>query len=160
MNTINITIIASSKSGTLSSVTQRLFECGMFLIKQGQKRVDDKKKQFTLCLEIEHSYSKKEITNVLNSLPEIYSVDSILIKQSSETHNKNKSKMVLNSYDTITKESLQIVEEYLLDILGPSAPLLVQTAASETNHIGDLFNYLSKELAESDRNIFLNLIDG
>jgi len=66
----------------------------------------------------------------------------------------------LQAFSVITPESLQIAEEALVDILGPVAPLVVSSAASETKHIGDLFVLLSKELEGQERKNFLSLVDG
>ena len=170
-NKVEVILLTSNKTGILSSIMMVGAKFGLMLVKNKFLKIDENNYRLFLFFNGKLNCSEYEFSNEITSHSEIYSVESIVLKYidlqgdsstKSDIHavESNIVSTNLRAFDLITPESLQIAESKLLNLLGPIASILVESAARETKHIGDLFVLLSKELEGKERHDFLSLISG
>lgn len=179
MNTkeLVLTLLVSNRTGVTSSLMFIGRKLGLMYRKGQVEKIDDVQSRLLVTFTGDLNCSKADLIYEIESLPHIYSIENIsdeyfaegdsytsdesAVENSSESNSSIDSNLAnLLAYETITPESLKIAENALVDILGPVAPMVVESAASETKHIGDLFLKLAEELEGGERESFLSLVDG
>lgn len=172
---LTMSLLVSDRSGVRSSIMLLGRDLGLMYRTCQLEKLSDNRSKMHVTFNGHLNCSKADLINTMESHPNIYSVvdisddyfdaeaaqtSEILADSLSSDTSPTPSVSHLQAFSVITPESLQIAEEALVDILGPVAPLVVSSAASETKHIGDLFVLLSKELEGQERRNFLSLVDG
>lgn len=122
-------------------------------------------------------YSESELIKLFEEHPQITRVEKIIVETEKNTADADVEHSTtpatpavekllrgysdgLNSHDTISPAALKVAEETLTEYLGLVAPLLVESAAKKTKHVGDLFLLLSEELEVDERDLFLSTVRG
>lgn len=171
---VEITLLASNKSGILSSIMVKGGKAGLMYRRNKLTEIDSDRSRMVINFTGSLNCSKGELIDAMESHPEIFAVESISIGESSSggslssltpvsskrTPSAGSGLTLLNAHDAITQESLKIAEEKLLNSLGPVAPMLVKSAAAKTKHIGDLFTLLADDLDGEEKDSFLSLVNG
>ena len=168
-NKIEMTIVTTNKSGVLSSIMMIGVKLGLMVCRNQSEKIDENSSRVSVVFDGELNCSTEVLTNEMLKHPEITSVESIIVDNLNEHSKSPLNNMTassiakltnLHAHELITKESIEVAEEELMQILGPVAPMVVNSARQKTKHIGDLFLLLSEQLEEEDKKDFLSLVNG
>ena len=177
-NKVEITFLTSAKSGVLSFIMVACDSVGLMYRTKTTEKVSDNENRLRVFFTGKLEFDESNLIKTLEENPEILSVENISIFSSNiKTSNLSKqetldapvdtkkpmaesSVKLLNAHELITANSLRIAEERLLGLIGPVAPILVNSASKKTKHIGDLFLLLARELEGEERINFLSLVQG
>lgn len=171
-NTVEMTLITSSKTGILASIMMTSVKFGLMLSSNKSVPISSNSCRLHLLFNGTLNCSESKFRHEVESFDFVHSVDNLFTNYSGQdsSNAKNssdqavtsltKSNTILRSHDIITKESLRIAEEHLMQTLGPVAPILIASATKETKHIGDLYLLLSKSLEGEEKESFLSLATG
>lgn len=170
---VELILTTSKKTGILSSIMMIGVKYGLMLVKNKSTKIDEESTRFLLVFNGKLNSSKSDLSNELESHPDIHVVEQVVLNYSedlSKTSVKNEhieTKLVSNitskklqAIDIITPESKQIAVDKLVGLLGPVASMLVESATEKTKHIGDLYLLLSDELEGEEKKEFLELVSG
>ncbi len=167
-NTIEITLIASKKAGILPILMRKLGSLGLIYRRCTTKEYDDGFKLTLVCmgeLDCDKSF-------LIKSIKEVQNVDSVINVVQSKAHaneafNKSPDNMSeftelhpLRAKDPITHDVMNIVEDRLAESFGPTANLLLKSAAKKSTRVGDLFLLLAEDLTDDQRVVFLRNVEG
>jgi len=169
-NKIEMTIVTSNRAGVLSSIMMMGVKLGLMIRRNQSEKIDEDTSRVYVVFDGHLNCSKDELINEMLQHSEIYSIEDI----TTDIQNKKSRKIELNNqaastiakitnlqpHELITKESLEVAEKELIQILGPVAPMLVKSVTQKTKHIGDLFLLLSEQLEDEDKKDFLSLVNG
>ena len=177
---VEITLLTTNKTGILAKIMMTSAKHGLMVFKNHSDKIDENSSRFSIIFNGTIKTSPDELTQALEAVPDILSVESISANQAanpiqadvSEPQNNSTTPEAqsttptsqstdLRAIDVISPEALKIAEDKLSNIIGPVAPMLVESAASETKHIGDLFLLLAKDLEnEEEKKDFLSVVSG
>ena len=160
---IEMSLLMSNKSGVLSSVMKQGTSHGLMYQEHHLEKLDEAQSRIKITFEGSLNCPQDELVDSIESISAIELIEDISINESSvanfsETINKGTPHTILRAHYVITPEALQIAEDRLTAVLGSIAPYMVEKAAKQTKHIGDLFLLLSKELKGEHRDKFLSLV--
>jgi len=167
-NKVHINILASKKSGYLSSIMLNGRKAGLMFQNKKILEKGDNNQRLAITFEGSLNCSVSEFTKKIESHPEIHLVESFsyedtdapviqLLNQDNNT--ESESSAPLNAHDIVDSDTITLIEKKLSDYLGPIAPFLVQSAKASCFTIGELFVSLSKELKGEEKESFLSLVD-
>lgn len=170
-NKVQVTIITSNKSGILSSIMLNSHKLGLTYRRNQLTKLDNDKSSMVISFVGKLNCTEAHFIKLMESHTEIHSVENIEIHKESNSTKvysspeetsevENTHSLIIRAHDNITPKSLQIAEDRLTALLGPVASMLVESAASETKHIGDLFFLLAEELDDSEKHEFLSIVSG
>jgi len=167
-NKVNVNILASRKSGYLSSIMLNGRKSGLMFLSKKIMETGDKNQRLAITFEGNLNCSVEDFIQKIESHPEIHKVEGLsnedtdaqLMQTLSEDTNTNaKPSTMLNAHNTVDEEAIKLVEQKLSDYLGPIAPFLVQSAKTSCFTVGELVVSLSKELKGEEKESFLSLVD-
>lgn len=178
-DTVEITLLTSNQTGMLAAIMKAGAILGLMLSKNKFEKTSEENSTGVILFNGRLKGSEQDLIDSMQALPGVNSVANVSLSYADSglgtaatTHNtpetpkpdtSNSSAPLntqLRSIDVISADSLKIAENKLVDSLGPVAGMLVESAASETKHIGDLFLLLAKDLDGDERKEFLSLVSG
>ncbi|MGK0272717.1 MAG: hypothetical protein ACI88H_003390 [Cocleimonas sp.] len=175
-NTIEITIIASKKSGILPILMRKLGSLGLIYRRCGMEEYDGIVKLKLTCngvLDCSEEYLIHTIKNVpnvdsvvsvtqgmSNDTKPVKEVDDEIFDELQDTINQYTALHPLRANDAITHDILQIVEDRLSLVFGPVTNILLKSAAKKSSSVGELFLILAEKLTTEQRDVFLKNVQG
>ncbi len=167
-NTIEIKLIASKRAGILPGLMRKLGSFGLIYRRCNVQEYSTGVKLTLVCegdLDCDQSFFIKSIKEVPN-------VESILNVTQSKTKAAESFKKFhenindftelhpLRANDPITQDVMHIVDDRLSEVFGPTANLLLKSAAKKSSCVGQLFLILAEELDFDQKVVFLRDIEG
>lgn len=167
-NTVEINIVASNKSGLLSFLMLSGSKVGLIYKKKQDQPINQEKTRVNVIFTGALKCSKDDFIALIESSPDVFLVEDVTVNgqaaptpvQKKKAPQKATSFAVgkLNSSDPVSPEAKHLAEEKLATFLGPVASMLVDSAAQEASHVGDMFSKLAIELDGSEKDEFLSLL--
>ena len=167
-NQIKIELTASKRAGILPILMRKLGSLGLIYRRCNVQEYNTGVKLTLICegeLDCDESFLVKSIKEVPN-------VESVLkVSQSKSKANENFRKFhgsindftelhPLRANDPITHDVMHIVDDRLAEVFGPTANILLKTAAKKSTCVGQLFLILSEDLNYDQKVVFLRNIEG
>lgn len=148
MNKIEITLIALSKSGILSSLMLAIGSHGLVYRKMKSEKFEGDSIKIKILTGGELNTGEE---NLISSIEHIAGVDHVvgiayLSSDDVLTRLGGEEEKILHSNDSITPEVVQLVEKRLVRVLGLIATPLVRQAVATSGNVGQLFLLLGEEL--------------
>ena len=167
-NTIEITLVASKRSGILPILMRKLGSLGLMYRRCNTKEFDGGVK-LTLICEGELDCDKSFLIKSMKEVPNVDSVISVIESKGEANQSFDKLRDSLSEFtelhplranDPITHDVLHIVEDRLAEAFGPVANLLFKLAAKKSTRVGDLFLILAEDLTNEQKVEFFRNVEG
>lgn len=167
-NTIEIQLIASKRAGILPALMRKLGSLGL-IYRRCQVQEYPTGVKLSLFCEGELDCEKSFLVKSIKEVPNVDSIISVIqsnaktnkpFKNQQESISENTELYPLRANDAITHDVLYIVEDRLAEAYGPSANLLLKSAAKQSTCVGDLFSILSRDLTNDQNILFLRNVEG
>ena len=166
-NTIEIELTASKRVGILPVLMRKINSFGLIYRRCNIQEYKGGVK-LTLISQGQLDCDETVLVKALKEVPNVESVLNVSQSQSKAVEPFEKFNGKINEFtelhplrakDPITQDVMHVVEDRLAEVFGPSANLLIKSAAKKSTCVGQLFLILAKSLNFDQKVIFLRNIE-
>lgn len=158
---VAIHLRCTRKPGTLSRIIRELKWFGLQYQSHKINLVADQC-QIIVNARGELNCTRENLRELFESFPEVLKVDNLSITNDGEEVREFKTIKVdtqIGAHEPVTPAILLTAEKRLSEIMGPVASFLVETAASQSRNVGELYRQLGDELNDDkERDSFVSII--